>query len=156
MGCREDCELLFLVVVIEATRSDKSVCRLLLLLLLRFLSSPVVDDDDDDDDDDDNDDDDDDAAFAFAFRFARADAQSVARANVVRNNVFHDGPRSGVNFNDGHAGGEVCVCECARVRECACECACERVRACESVSVVCCVVVWSSASCVCVPAGRGE
>jgi len=31
--------------------------------------------------------------------------KSVARANIVRNNVFHDGPRSGVNFNDGFAGG---------------------------------------------------
>jgi hypothetical protein len=33
--------------------------------------------------------------------------KAVTRANRVRNNVFHDGPRSGINFNDGFAGGEV-------------------------------------------------
>ena len=33
--------------------------------------------------------------------------KSVTRANTVRQNVFHDGPRSGVNFNDGMAGGEL-------------------------------------------------
>jgi hypothetical protein len=30
--------------------------------------------------------------------------KSVARANTVRNNVFHDGPRSAINWNDGFAG----------------------------------------------------
>jgi len=33
--------------------------------------------------------------------------KSKARANIVRNNVFMNGPRAGVNFNDGSAGGEV-------------------------------------------------
>eukprot|EP00040_Diaphanoeca_grandis_P044659 m.13136 g.13136 ORF g.13136 m.13136 type:complete len:937 (+) comp9607_c0_seq1:64-2874(+) len=33
--------------------------------------------------------------------------KSVTRGNVLRNNVFHDGPRSGVNFNDGFGGGEI-------------------------------------------------
>ena len=32
--------------------------------------------------------------------------KALARENVVRGNVFHDGPRSGVNFNDGAFGGE--------------------------------------------------
>ena len=30
--------------------------------------------------------------------------KAVTRSNIVRGNVFHDGPRSGVNFNDGFAG----------------------------------------------------
>ena len=33
--------------------------------------------------------------------------KSVTRANQLLNNVFHDGPRSGINFNDGAMGGEV-------------------------------------------------
>jgi hypothetical protein len=33
--------------------------------------------------------------------------KSVARENIVEFNVFHDGPRSGVNYNDGAMGGEV-------------------------------------------------
>ena len=33
--------------------------------------------------------------------------KSVARENYVLDNVFHDGPRSGVNYNDGAMGGEV-------------------------------------------------
>ena len=33
--------------------------------------------------------------------------KSVTRGNIVRRNVFHDGPRSGVNYNDGAMGGEV-------------------------------------------------
>lgn len=31
----------------------------------------------------------------------------MTRANVLVGNVFHDGPRSGINFNDGAMGGEV-------------------------------------------------
>ena len=33
--------------------------------------------------------------------------KGIARANVVRENVIYNGPRAGVNFNDGFAGGEV-------------------------------------------------
>lgn len=33
--------------------------------------------------------------------------KAKARANAVRGNVFANGPRAGVNFNDGTAGGEV-------------------------------------------------
>jgi hypothetical protein len=33
--------------------------------------------------------------------------QAKSSANVVRRNVFMTGPRAGVNFNDGSAGGEV-------------------------------------------------
>ena len=33
-----------------------------------------------------------------------------SNANTVRNNVFMNGPRAGVNFNDGTAGGEVRAC----------------------------------------------
>eukprot|EP00041_Stephanoeca_diplocostata_P020313 m.452328 g.452328 ORF g.452328 m.452328 type:complete len:998 (+) comp21539_c0_seq2:36-3029(+) len=33
--------------------------------------------------------------------------KSITRANVLMDNVFHDGPRSGINFNDGAMGGEV-------------------------------------------------
>ena len=33
--------------------------------------------------------------------------KAKSRANIVRNNVFMNGPRAGVNFNDGSAGGEV-------------------------------------------------
>ena len=33
--------------------------------------------------------------------------KAKSRENVVRNNVFTNGPRAGVNFNDGGAGGEV-------------------------------------------------
>lgn len=33
--------------------------------------------------------------------------KSVTRENYLLNNIFHDGPRSGVNFNDGAMGGEV-------------------------------------------------
>ena len=31
--------------------------------------------------------------------------KSIARENVIRNNVIQDGPRSGINGNDGFAGG---------------------------------------------------
>ena len=33
--------------------------------------------------------------------------KAKSRENVVRNNVFMNGPRAGVNFNDGSAGGEI-------------------------------------------------
>jgi hypothetical protein len=33
--------------------------------------------------------------------------KSVTRSNFLLDNVFHDGPRSGVNYNDGAMGGEV-------------------------------------------------
>jgi hypothetical protein len=33
--------------------------------------------------------------------------KAIARANTIRSNVFMNGPRSGVNFNDGAMGGEV-------------------------------------------------
>ena len=33
--------------------------------------------------------------------------KSITRENVVRSNVFFNGPRSGVNFNDGAMGGEL-------------------------------------------------
>lgn len=33
--------------------------------------------------------------------------KSITRDNIIRWNVFHDGPRSGVNFNDGFAGGDI-------------------------------------------------
>ena len=33
--------------------------------------------------------------------------KSIARANVVKENVIYNGPRAGVNFNDGFAGEEV-------------------------------------------------
>ena len=33
------------------------------------------------------------------------DYKSVTRENQILNNVFHDGPRSGVNYNDGAMGG---------------------------------------------------
>ena len=33
--------------------------------------------------------------------------KAKSSANVVRNNVFMNGPRAGVNFNDGTAGGEI-------------------------------------------------
>ena len=33
--------------------------------------------------------------------------KAKAYANVVSNNVCHDGPRAGINFNDGFMGGEV-------------------------------------------------
>ena len=33
--------------------------------------------------------------------------KSIARENTVQNNVFMNGPRSGVNWNDGAMGGEV-------------------------------------------------
>ena len=36
--------------------------------------------------------------------------KSVARANIVRDNVFHDGPRSGVNWNDGPSGHHAAAC----------------------------------------------
>lgn len=33
--------------------------------------------------------------------------KAKSRENTVRNNVFMNGPRAGVNFNDGTAGGEI-------------------------------------------------
>ena len=33
--------------------------------------------------------------------------KSLARENTVRDNVFMNGPRSGINYNDGAFGGEV-------------------------------------------------
>eukprot|EP00118_Oscarella_pearsei_P004070 m.16912 g.16912 ORF g.16912 m.16912 type:complete len:817 (+) comp27198_c0_seq1:101-2551(+) len=33
--------------------------------------------------------------------------KAVARRNVIRENVMYNGPRAGVNFNDGFAGGEI-------------------------------------------------
>ena len=33
--------------------------------------------------------------------------KGIARANIVKENVIYNGPRAGVNFNDGFAGGEV-------------------------------------------------
>ena len=33
--------------------------------------------------------------------------KSVTRENTIKNNVFHDSPRSLVNYNDGAMGGEV-------------------------------------------------
>jgi hypothetical protein len=33
--------------------------------------------------------------------------KAKAHANVVSNNICHDGPRAGINFNDGFMGGEV-------------------------------------------------
>lgn len=40
---------------------------------------------------------------AFPSRYFK----SVTRENYLLDNIFHDGPRSGVNFNDGAMGGEV-------------------------------------------------
>ena len=45
--------------------------------------------------------------FTSQVKQSAAYFKAVTRANVVQNNVFHDGPRSGVNYNDGFAGGEV-------------------------------------------------
>ena len=38
---------------------------------------------------------------------ASAHFKAKSDSNLVRNNVFMNGPRAGVNFNDGTAGGEV-------------------------------------------------